>query len=193
MAAAEGLTDWRGEDGITVKHEERVKTRNSKEPQSLKLNHCISCTKGRTWEQVYQRQCFHIHYWASFPSHTGLIYCDVLSFLRENSRKWLNWCVPESTSLVFLATLKQSELTGRPIHQICHFCPKVMTELKDLPIAEAQKDFKCSMCLRTDFETKGSTNTMNPRLSFESFKDPELKLTDSLPQVGTFARVRAQT
>lgn len=68
-----------------------------------------------------------------------------------------------------------------------------MTELKDLPIAEAQQDFKCSMCMRTDFETKGSTNTMNPRLSFESFKDPELKLTYSLLQFGTFARVRAQT
>lgn len=60
-----------------------------------------------------------------------------------------------------------------------------MTELKDhTPIAEAQQDFKCSRCTRTDFETKGSTNTMNPRLSFESgrisyfpFKDPELKLT----------------
>lgn len=76
-----------------------------------------------------------------------------------------------------------------------------MTALKDhTPIAEAQQDFKCSRCTRTDFETKGSTNTMNPRLSFESgrisyfpFKDPELKLTYSLPQVGTFARVQAQT
>lgn len=47
MAAAEGrrvaAPDWRGEDGITVKHEGGVKTRNSKEPQSLKWNHCISC------------------------------------------------------------------------------------------------------------------------------------------------------
>lgn len=112
-------------------------------------------------------------------------------------------CVPESMPLVFLATLKQSQLTGRPIHQICHFCPlpKSNDRVKDhTPIAEAQQDFKCSRCTRTDFETKGSTNTMNPRLSFESgrisyfsFKDPELKLTYSLPQVGTFARVRAQT